>query len=232
MVVSDHLFNPSTSTVHFQTETNLLADLTPSVTSAPESPHSTSIGAPLNTQQSVSQHATRVTGQATQEAADIPISTFSGVISVQTKPQSSGVQQSASQHAATGTQVADRVVAATNSGLSFNAIPFTPQSRPDESSSVADIMKDHSEVEQVLHGGVGTAPEDCPAWLKGSVLPSSGALAHNGLMPFDSCDVPALAGTAAQPVIKTKHLKEFKVTFNGKVFIDRLLPPPAKTMVV
>ena len=141
------------------------------------------------------------------------------------------MQQSASQHAATGTQVADQVVEASNSGLSLNAIPFSPQSRPDDYSSVADIMKDHSEVEQVLHGGVGTAPEDCPAWQKGSVLASSGALAQNGLMPFDSCDVPVLAGKAAQPVIKTKHLKEFKVTFNGKVFIDRLLPPPAKPMV-
>ena len=152
LVVGDHLFNSSTSTVHFQTETNVLADLTPSYTSVQESPHSTSIGAPLNAQQSVSQHATRVTGHATQEAAGIPINTLSGVISVQPTTQSSGVspiqvQQSASQHAATGTQVADQVVAATNSGLSFNAIPFTPQSRPDDSCSVADIMKDHSEVE-------------------------------------------------------------------------------------
>ena len=222
LVVSGHPVNSSSSTIDLQTESNSLADLaTSSYTSAPQSTSSSVGVVPVPTQQSVSQHASRV-------ATVLPLNTLPGTISVQLNPQCSPihVQQSVSQHAAFGSPVST-----SDLGLNSNAIPFTPHSNPENSSCVADILKDHSEVEQVLNGGVGTAPVDCPAWQIGSVLSLSEAPASNGLLPFESCEFPSPAGAAAQPVIKTKHLKEFKVYFNNKVFIDRLLPPPAKPMV-
>ena len=103
----------------------------------------------------------------------------------------------------------------------------------DQSRSVVDIMRDHTEVETVLHGGVGTKTVVPQVWQLGQLQPIQLANCAESAdpLPFASCDIPTEFSVPAKPVAKTSHLKEFKINYYGKSFTDRILPPPAQTLV-
>ena len=100
---------------------------------------------------------------------------------------------------------------------------------------VSDVLRDHSEVANVLQGGLGTAAPTDTTWDFGQQhqspppgMDSQTVGISNTVLPFTNCEVPPLFAAAAMPVIKTNTLKEYKVIYGDKTFNDRCLPAPAK----
>ena len=154
----------------------------------------------------------------------------------QAKLHGAPLQQSACQHAvqlvtASTTSLQEhRAVPAVN--LNTEATPFVPNCPNVDTVGhhrpIEDILKDHSEVEKVLQGGEGTPSSFTGAWQY--VEPSSPISSESSSLPFAGSDIPVDFITPAKPVAKTSSLKEVRLSFNDKVFVDRLLPPPVKLL--
>ena len=100
---------------------------------------------------------------------------------------------------------------------------------------VVDILRDHSEVANVLRGGLGTAALTDTTWDYGKPhqSPTVGTTSQtvdtsHPPLPFANCEVPSLFAAAAKPVVKTNNLKEYKIIYGDRAFNDRRLPPPIK----
>ena len=153
------------------------------------------------------------------------------------------LQQSASQHAVqrspivlvpgSPTHIQCAHVDIPTSLLNTDAEPFIP----DQCRDINDVLKDHSEVERVLLGGVGTSAPGLQSWEEGqhkSPLQTSSADGQSAglgaLLPFSGDDIPLSFTAPAKPVVKTGSLKEIQINYNGKIFIDRQLPAPTKSI--
>ena len=116
--------------------------------------------------------------------------------------------------------------------LNTEATPFIPScpgvGTVSHHRPIEDILRDHSEVEKVLQGGEGTPSTVTGAWRY--VGPQSPLSSESLSLPFTGSDIPSVFITPAKPVAKTNSLKEIKLSFNNKVFIDRQLPSPAKPL--
>jgi hypothetical protein len=93
--------------------------------------------------------------------------------------------------------------------------------------STEAIMRDYTEVERVVQGGMGTTSAHTDAWST-QQFSSSPVHVSSGVLPFSNADIPPGFVTPARPVLKTNSLEEFALRYNSKIFTDRLLPPPAK----
>ena len=158
--------------------------------------------------------------------------------------QSVPLQQSASQHAVqwspgalvtgSSTCVQHVPVSSPHCSLNTQAVPFIPQPRSitDQGRDINEVLKDHSEVERVLHGGVGTATPSLDTWQSSpqATTESNPGISQCTTLPFASGDIPPSFTAPAKPVAKTSCLKEFKVSYNNRVFIDRELPTPTKPL--
>ena len=103
-------------------------------------------------------------------------------------------------------------------GSTFNAgaEPFVPADSLSHGRGIDDVLRDHSEVEKVLQGGVGTATTDTAAWhnssQSGSPLPTITVRSNSSeqllSLPFANGEIQTSFLTPAKPVIKTSSLKE------------------------
>ena len=150
------------------------------------------------------------------------------------------LQQSASTHAV---QLASSITSVSGpqqrpliSTLDVGAEPFVPQpgSVRVDGRDTADILRDHSEVERVLLGGVGTHSASAESWFTGTYQPKVQTCAINtdtpASLPFAACEIPTGFTVPAKPVAKTGSLQEFSIKFGDRVFVDRLLPQPSKPL--
>ena len=96
---------------------------------------------------------------------------------------------------------------------------------------VIEILNDHSEVERVVLGGLGTALPTPTSWqvvqqnLSLPLMTVDGNLVDE--LPFSSSKSIPSSSSAAMPVVRTNSLKEYTVKFNGQTFVDRCLPKPS-----
>lgn len=100
--------------------------------------------------------------------------------------------------------------------LNVAAEPFVPAPpyTAVQARSIDDVMRDHSEVERVLHGGVGTATPDSDVWHTSTyqaTAPVSQLPECNDdeplPLPFVTGEIPECFTALAKPIIKTGDLK-------------------------
>ena len=101
------------------------------------------------------------------------------------------------------------------------------------SRDMDQVLKDHSEVERVLLGGVGTTPTSTITWQSAGFHSSSLNTQLSAVelhLPFAGSEIPSGFVIPAKPVVRTGTLKEFGIKYGNTAFTDRCLPPSEKVL--
>ena len=141
------------------------------------------------------------------------------------------LQPSAYQHAVQRQEVTPTMEVGNSQTLNTEATPFIPETPtvPVLGRSVEDVLRDHSEVERVLQGGMGSSTTDQGIWQRGQTVQVATQTQYlSSQLPFNSCEVPPVLAKQARPTVRTNTLKELHIIYANKVFTDRELPAPAK----